>query len=260
MGKSKSRLKSKTRSSKGKTLLAVGGLDPSAHAGLLADAKVFVHYRIPFAAAVTAVTAQSEKKFFAWRPVLPELFHQQLQATQEDREVFGVKIGMLATLSHAQVLVDWLTKTKPAWVLWDPVWRSSTGTPLLRAEKFHPVLQKLLRLCHVFTPNLIEAQWILKRSICNLDEMEVAAQELRARAAKQAFVVLKGGHFSSSKQAIDLYCDSKQSLALSASRLPRDPRGTGCSFGAALLSGLWQKQNSLQATRMAKRYVLDFLF
>ncbi len=251
--------KYKLKSSR-KLLLAVGGLDPSTHAGVMADAKVFTHYRIPFTAAVTAVTAQSEKRFLAWRPVAPELFRQQLQAIQEDGKIFGVKIGMLATLNHAQVLLDWLKNTKPAWVLWDPVWRSSTGTPLLRTAQFHPLLQKLLKLCDIFTPNLPEAQWILHRSISNLLDMEAIVRELRVKMAKQGIVVLKGGHFGSAKQAIDLYCDDKQSLTLSARRRPRDPRGTGCSFGAALLSGLWQKKTPLQATRMAKRYVLDFLF
>jgi len=243
------------------TVLTIAGFDPSGHAGLLADARVFQHMDIPFQAVPTAITAQNKKQFFDWKPIDLNLFKKSLQSVEG--KITGVKIGMLATLPHARVLVKWLKKTKPRWILLDPVLRSTTGTSLLRTKTFGPELRELLELTHVFTPNIPEAEWFLGRKIKTIAEMETAARELYSLGKRrERIVVLKGGHLTkmAKDQVVDLVADVKGIHYLKAKMRPGQPRGTGCTFGAALISGLYQGNDRRTAARMAKRYVLDKLF
>lgn len=246
---------------KSPALLAIGGLDPSGHSGILADLRVWQHYRIPGRGAATAITAQSEKKFWGWEEVSANLFEKELASLRGS--VLGVKIGMLATPAHGRKILSWLKRLKPRWVLWDPVMRSSTGATLLRMKGRDPILKKLLEATHILTPNIPEAQWFLGKKIQRLEDMEDAALELFEMGRKLGrTVVLKGGHLKrkSSNLAVDIFYDGKALKHLKAPIQMGNPRGTGCAFGSALLAGLYQGKDSLTATRMAKRFVLTRLF
>jgi len=253
-----------TRNKRNRTfpLLAVGGLDPSACAGILADVRVFQHYRLPYEAVATALTAQSRHEFFGWNPVPLKGFEMQLQSCS--KKPFGVKIGMLGTLGHVKTLLAWVETAKPKIVLWDPVLHASTGMRLLRVKHWEATLERLLKKTDIFTPNIPEAEWILKQKINTLDEMKDAAKSLFDLGEKQGrMVVLKGGHLPSLKKlktAWDIVYEGREIKILKAKARSRDRRGTGCTFGAALLAGLSQGKEKLRATRNAKSFVLRHLF
>ncbi len=238
-------------------LVAIGGLDPSGLAGILADMQVFFHFKIPSRAVVTAVTAQNEKKFLSWKPVNLPLFRDQLRAVEG--KIRGVKLGMLATLDHVRILLKWLRRVRPRHILWDPVLRSTTGAALLKAPNFSLPLRQLMKLCQILTPNVPEANWILQRKILNAAGMEKAALDLQNKTGR--VVVLKGGHLKTgSRRAIDVFTDGNKLVRLDARRRPGKRRGTGCRFGAALLSELYLGRDALGAARLAKRYVLTDVF
>ncbi|MDL1873436.1 bifunctional hydroxymethylpyrimidine kinase/phosphomethylpyrimidine kinase [Deltaproteobacteria bacterium PRO3] len=240
-------------------LLAVGGLDPSGHAGVLADLRVFERLGFEGRVALSAVTAQSEREFFAWEPVPIPLFRAQLEAAGD--RVLGVKIGMLGTPGHLEALLHWLRRRRPRLVVWDPVLRSSTGARLFRGKASDPNLARLLRLCDAFTPNIPEAEWFLKRRLAGETPSEAAAKALFDRGKKPGrVVVLKGGHAADPKTAIDWVRTGTQSRALRARRRPGSRRGSGCSFAAALLAGLALGRDPIAAARLAKRHVLRHLF
>jgi hydroxymethylpyrimidine/phosphomethylpyrimidine kinase len=243
------------------SLLTVGGLDPSGCAGVLADARVWDFFGLPGRAVLTAVTAQSERKFFSWKPVDLKLFRAQLHAV--DGPLFGVKIGMLATTGHLRILLKFLRSRRPRWILWDPVLRSSTGKKLLRVSRPDSLIRTLLAVTDVFTPNVPEAEWFLGRKISDSNEMTAAAQELASLMKKGSVVVLKGGHLASRAargKSVDLVVWKQKLHHLAAKRRPGDRRGTGCAFGAALLAALARGKNPLAAARAAKHYVLTQLF
>lgn len=241
-----------------KPILAVGGLDSSGHAGLLADARVFERLGLAYRVAATAITAQSEEKIFSWQAVPPRLFRQEMEAA--GASISGVKIGMLATLEHAKVVLHWLRQRPSIPLLWDPVLRSSTGGALLRARHWAKPLQQLLERTDFFTPNLPEAEWILGERIRSSAQSEAAIKKLhRLGKRPRRLVILKGGHLLEKSQApwaLDQIYDGKVLWKLKARRRPMTRRGTGCSFGAALLAAFIQGKKSMDAVRFAKRYVL----
>ncbi len=238
-------------------ILAIGGLDPSGQAGLFADARVFEDLGLSYRVAATAITAQSEKKFFSWKPVDLKLFQAQLDAA--GAKLGGVKIGMLGTPRHVRAVLAWLKKTRPAWVVWDPVWRSSTGGKLFRGKP--SALLPLLAVTDVWTPNLPEAELFLGRSIRNLAQARSAAVELwRMGKRKSHFVVLKGGHLPKNEGASDLLVDNSGIHELRGIRLATSKRGTGCTFGSVLLAALVSGITPLDAVGFAKTYVRTRLF
>lgn len=247
-----------------KTLILIGGIDPTGNAGLFADAKVMQHYKMPFYAIPTAVTAQSDIKFFGSEPVSISLFRQQLKILPP--QIHGVKIGMLATLQHTKILRDWLKKTKPKFVVWDPVLCSSSGGVLLNTKQWNPTLQKLLKQCHIFTPNIPEAEWILGRKL-NANEtrkwVQEAAKDIfqQARSSNLKGVLIKGGHAASSSPWMkDIFWDGKSFTTFRSKRKNMNPRGTGCTLASAILTELSLGKDLVSAIHNARSYVQKYLF
>lgn len=238
-------------------VLAIGGIDPSGHAGLFADVRVFEKLGLPYRVAATAITAQSEKKFLAWQAVDPKLLRAQLEAAGP--KLSGLKIGMLGAPAQAREVLRWLKKNRPPWVVWDPVWRSSTGADLFRGKPRE--ILELLPFTNVWTPNVPEAELFLGTKIQSLNEARTAALALFYMGKKKSrFVVLKGGHLKDKHQAIDLLAEASGIHELKGKRFKVGKRGSGCTFASALLAALVLGKTPLAAVGFAKSYVKDALF
>lgn len=243
-----------------KQVLAIGGLDPSGHAGLLADVRVFDRLNVAYRVAVTALTLQSKDKCTGFQAVSPSMLHKNLHLSRS--ELSTVKLGMLGHPRLAKVLLDWLNKNPRLIFLWDPVWRASTGPFLIKPSGWNTALRNLLERTDIFTPNLPEAEWVLGRKIRDLKNIERALTDLHALGKrKQRVIVLKGGHSQDRKShfSIDWLYDGKKVRRIEARRRPSTRRGTGCSFGAAMLVGITRGHSPFKAARFAKKYVLTHL-
>ncbi len=240
--------------------LVVGGWDPSGHAGIMADWRVFGHFRIPLQSVLTAVTAQNLTRHWAWEAVSTKIFRQQLQAVGPLCQ--GIKIGMIATPQHALTLARWIQNTSIPWVLWDPVLKSSTGGNLLQSKTMENALWSLWKQCHVLTPNLMEAEWILQRKLQRAEQLEQAALDLFAQGgSKLRGLLLKGGHWETKKKQVwDFYFDGKKLSILKATRRPTTPRGTGCTLASAWLAQLLLGEELFTALKKARRYLLGYHF
>lgn len=238
-----------------KKIVLIGGLDPTGHAGLLADVRVLEDLGLPYFTVATALTAQTDKRFFAWESCSPKLFRGQLEACGSD--IIGVKIGMLGDTRLIPPLVQWLDRVQPRHVLWDPVFESTSGGKLISAKKWNGGLKNLLHRTTLWTPNIPEAEWVLGRSITHTIDMEGAAEELWKMGKKQdCWVLLKGGHLPrKQKWIVDLLYDGKKIRRFSGKRLKKNPRGTGCTLGSALLSYLVQNRPITQALKQARAYL-----
>src|SRR5438270_788018 len=73
----------------------------------------------------------------------------------------------------------------------------------------------LLPLAEVVTPNLFEAEVLLRQRIETLDDMRAAAQAIYALGPRH--VVVKGGHRSG--EPVDIYFDGKRFVELRAERI-----------------------------------------
>jgi hydroxymethylpyrimidine/phosphomethylpyrimidine kinase len=240
-----------------RTVLFIAGLDPSAGAGLLADARVAAMHGVRAVGVSTAATVQDTSGVRAVEPATPSVVKAQLRALLDDVSVDAVKIGMLGDASIARVVAEALAGTDVP-VVWDPVMMPSRGgVPLLRGD-VRDVLASLLPRVRVMTPNIAEVEAMSGVTILDLPAMRQAATGLRAAGARA--VLIKGGHLAPPNDATDLLDDDGFVVTLAGARLPTPPvHGTGCVLSAALACNMAEGQTLQQAAAAAKTFLTERL-
>ncbi len=248
-------------------VLTIAGFDPSCGAGVTADVKTIAAHSCYGVACITALTVQSTAGVKRIEAAEPSLVTDTLEELAADVEIAGVHIGMLGTGKVAKAVADFLSRAgngKPAGrnahsrfpnVVLDPILRSSSGAELLDASGTKVMIERLLPLCDVITPNLDEAAAITGIKIRELDEMKAAAGKLHEMGASAA--VVTGGHL---EKAIDLLSFStKRGIENEVFKAERQrsssTHGTGCAFATAITCHLALERGLAEAVLLAKTYV-----
>ena len=243
-------------------VLTVGGSDSSAGAGIQADLKTFTALGVSPAVAITAVTAQNAFGVEAIYEVPASVVEAQLRAVLAEGEVACAKTGMLFSAEIVKVVADFFSSHGIKFVL-DPVLRAGSGVSLLKQDAFKALIERLLPLSAVVTPNVSEAEAISGVKIETVEDAREAALKIAAKGAKA--VVLKGGHLRSeiaSGRSTDiLYIAEKDEFAVfEGDFLPlKRAHGAGCTFSAALAVALAKGLALKEAVAFAKKFVRDAL-
>jgi len=243
-------------------VLTVGGSDSSAGAGIQADLKTFTALGVSPAVAITAVTAQNAFGVEAIYEVPASVVEAQLRAVLAEGEVAFAKTGMLFSAEIVKVVADFFSSHGIKFVL-DPVLRAGSGVSLLKQDAFKALIERLLPLSAVVTPNVSEAEAISGVKIETVEDAREAAVRIAERGAKA--VVVKGGHLRSeiaSGRSTDiLYIAEKEEFAVfEGDFLPlKRAHGAGCTFSAALAVALAKGLALKEAVAFAKKFVRDAL-
>jgi hydroxymethylpyrimidine/phosphomethylpyrimidine kinase len=129
---------------------------------------------------------------------------------------------------------------------------AKSGDPLLEPDARAALVEAILPLALVVTPNLPEAAALAEFPVATLEEMEAAAR--RIHTLGPAWVLVKGGHLKD--DPVDLLFDGRTVTRLSAARVNTPhTHGTGCAYSAAIAAGLARGQGVPDAVAEAKRYV-----
>ena len=251
-------------------VLVIAASDSSGGAGLIRDVRVLTDFSVDALCVVTAVTAQSDTRVTAVHPIPPEDIRAQLLAAFDTRAVSAIKIGMLRNRATVQAVVKSLADissvgasvdasavvTVP--VIVDPVLVSSSGGVLLDEAGRGALLEELLPVTTLLTPNVPEAAALLGESIAT-DEDGLIRQGQRLLAFGARAILLKGGH-STGENAVDLLIQRDGSVErISSRRVVGSSRGTGCALASAIAAGMASGVPLLEACRKAKSYVVGML-
>ena len=109
-----------------KTILCIGGFDPSGCAGILADARMLQYLGAHSPALITCHTVQNRLEFSGNRSVSSADLRQQWRKLLQHTPIDGIKIGVICDLAQA----DWLASVLQALsvpIIFDPVLSSSSG-------------------------------------------------------------------------------------------------------------------------------------
>jgi hydroxymethylpyrimidine/phosphomethylpyrimidine kinase len=227
-------------------VLSIAGSDSGGGAGIQADLKAFARVGVHGMTAVTAITVQNTVGVSAVQAIAPEIIEGQVRAVAEDIGVDAVKIGMLGTAETVEVVVAALRHVGDAPVVVDPVMVAESGAVLLDEDARAALVERLLPLAAVVTPNIPEA-----RVLTGLGEE--AGQEELARAVLALgpeAVVVTGGH---SEEIVDLFFDGTQVFEIPGERHPDGAaHGSGCTHSSALAAYLARGEGSLEAARKAR--------
>ncbi|MBA2371928.1 MAG: bifunctional hydroxymethylpyrimidine kinase/phosphomethylpyrimidine kinase [Chloroflexi bacterium] len=233
--------------------LTIAGSDSGGGAGIQADLKTFQALGVYGMSAITALTAQNTIGVWAVQEVLPEIVAAQIDAVAEDIGVDGAKTGMLSSAPIIRAVADRVRHWDlgPVLVV-DPVMVAKSGDRLLREDAVRALIDELLPLAAVVTPNLPEAEVLVGHALTTDDDLRAAAREIVALGPRA--VVIKGGHREG--DATDLFFDGRQELRLEARRIDtRSTHGTGCTFSAAIAARIALGDELADAVRAAKAYL-----
>lgn len=243
--------------------LSVAGSDPSGGAGIQADLKTFAALGCYGQAAVTALTVQNTRGVQRCVPVEAELVAAQVDAVTSDRLPDAVKIGITGTAAVAHAVAAVLRR-RPPFIVLDPVLRSSSGLPLADGAAARTVLDELLPLCTLVTPNLPELRELSRLASLPLPtsppgaetEEETLAMARGLHALTGAAVLAKGGHRAGAAARDILVAADGGVHTYTAPRVATpNTHGTGCTLSSAIAAYAARGLALPLAVARAKRYL-----
>jgi hydroxymethylpyrimidine/phosphomethylpyrimidine kinase len=248
-------------------VLTIAGFDPSCGAGVAADIKTIAAHACYGVACVTAMTVQSTSGVRRVVPVDPALLTETLEELAGDVEIAAVHVGMLGSGKVVKAVADFLSgpsqshsadqprKARLQNIVLDPILKSSSGADLLDAAGTKLMIERLIPLADVVTPNVDEAAAITGLKVTDLDQMKAASAKLHELGAPA--VVITGGHL---EKAIDLLSFTtprglEQEVFKAERQRSNSTHGTGCAFATAMACHLALDRGIAEAALLAKTYV-----
>ncbi|MCF8885488.1 MAG: bifunctional hydroxymethylpyrimidine kinase/phosphomethylpyrimidine kinase [Nitrososphaerota archaeon] len=234
--------------------LTIAGSDSGGGAGIQADLKTFAALGVHGMSAITSITAQNTRTVTMIHDVPVEMVREQIRVVVEDIGVDAVKTGMLHTAEIISTVVEELEKIDTPIVV-DPVMIAKSGARLLREEAMKTLIEKLIPIATIVTPNAREAEALSGIKIENLEDQKKAARLIADLGPRS--VVVKGGHINSSIVSDVLYYDGEFRVYSGERVETRNTHGTGCTFASAIAAQLAKGYDIPNAVKTAKRFVTD---
>lgn len=235
-----------------KKALTIAGSDCSGGAGIQADLKTFSAHGVFGMSAIVSVVAENTARVLSIMDVTPEMIAAQIDAVFEDIPPDAVKVGMLSQPPCMAAVAEKLREYRPANVVIDPVMYAKNGCPLMDPGSVDALIENIIPLADLLTPNIPEAEKISGIKITTVADMEKAAAAIREMGCKS--VLVKGGHALG--DATDVLFDGTLFRHFTARRVDtKNTHGTGCTYSSAIASNLALGMDTFKAVERAKRYV-----
>ncbi len=242
-------------------VLTVAGSDSSGGAGIQADLKVLTALGVYGASAITAVTVQSTLGVTDVMPVPASVVGAQMDAVLDDIGADVIKTGMLVSIDIVRAVAQRARRVAPGVrLVIDPVILASDGRELLSGDGVRALVEELLPVAALITPNVPEAERLTGVRIGSLDDAGAAADRLLALGANA--VLIKGGHMpfqSEDEDVVDLLRTADgEEYRFSESRVKtRSTHGTGCTLASAIAAGIAEGLTLQGAVQRARTYLKE---
>jgi hydroxymethylpyrimidine/phosphomethylpyrimidine kinase len=240
-------------------VLTIAGFDPSSGAGVTADIKTIAAHGCYGVACITAITVQSTAGVRRVEAIDPALVTETLEELASDIRIAAVHIGMLGTAKVVKAVAEFLGqrsgKDKLPNVVLDPILKSSSGADLLDAAGTRVLIEKLIPLADVITPNVDEAAILTGLKVTDLDEMRAAAAKLHQMGS--VAVVITGGHLEKATDLLSFTTKGgvEEEVFKAERQRSNSTHGTGCAFATAMSCHLALDRGLAEAALLAKTYV-----
>lgn len=238
--------------------LTIAGSDSSAGAGIQQDLKTMTKVGVYGATVITAITSQNTLGVKGVMPVPAEVVKSQLNAVLSDLHVTAIKIGMVPNAAIAHVIADTL-KTQKISIIYDPVMISTSGHRLMEEDCIQVVCEELLPLCTLVTPNLPEAELLMRQK----EEEEETSKDAKYNNSLLPLkygtnFLVKGGHAEGKDLADILYSTTGESHRFPTKKIAtHNLHGTGCTLSSAIASYLVKGNDLITSISLAKQLLSD---
>jgi len=234
--------------------LTIAGSDSGGGAGIQADLKSMEANGVFGTSALAAVTAQNTETVARSYDLPADLVAAQIDAVAGDLDVAATKTGMLSAPEIIETVADRVDHHDLHPFVVDPVMISKTGFKLLEDRAVDTLINVLIPLSTVVTPNAHEVSHLTGIEVESVDDLKRAAKALYQEGPDA--VLAKGGHLSGEDTAVDVLVDAEGVQFFSAPRIhTRHTHGTGCTYASAIAAQLANGQRLDAAVQRAKRYV-----
>lgn len=239
-----------------KTALTIAGSDSSGGAGIQADIKAMTMNGVYAMSAITALTAQNTMGVRAIQESTPEFLGEQIDSVFEDIYPNAVKIGMVSSSELIKVIAERLKYYKARNIVVDPVMVATSGSILMKDNAIQTLIDELLPMATLVTPNIPEAEVLSGLSIKAKKDMITVAKQIGDNY--HCAVLLKGGH--SVSDANDLLYSKGELVWLESKRIDNpNTHGTGCTLSSAIASNLAKGFTLNESVQRAKDYISQAL-
>ena len=240
--------------------LTIAGSDSSAGAGIQADLKTFSALGVYGLNAVTCIVAEIPGKVSWIEPVSAEIVREQIQVLLKNFPIAAIKTGLLCSAEIISAVAKAIQgkgrmSAQRIPIVIDPVIVATSGDMLLEAVAIEAYKKELFPLASLITPNLDEAERLLRTVIRDRQSMHRAGKELEREFGTA--ILLKGGHLRG-RDAVDLLFIDGKVIEFSAPFVRGlATHGTGCTYSAAITAGLASCLALEEAIRRAKKFVTE---
>ena len=238
-----------------KKVLTVAGSDCSGGAGIQADLKTFQERDVYGMCSVTCLVAMEPA---TWHHIVTavdtDMIEKQFNAVVKGIGVDAVKTGMLPTVDIIKLAGRLLSEAKMRNIVIDPVMVcKGAGQPLF-PENTKAMVEYLLPLADVVTPNTFEAQQLAEMDdFQSEDDLLTAAKKIHEKGAKN--VVIKAARIFDGK-TVELLYDGVEATWLRGEKIDTTwTHGAGCSFSACITAELAKGKSIKEAVAMAREFV-----
>ncbi len=240
----------KTLTLKTPIVMSIAGSDSGGGAGIAADLKTFAALGVHGTCAVTSVTAQNTTGVLKTFDLAPEAVASQIEAVCSDMEVRWTKTGMLASSEIIREVAKEVRKHELSLVL-DPVMAAEAGGDLLRKEALSVLIEELLPLCKVTTPNASEAGALAGMEVKTPEDAKIAARKIADLGVEA--VIVTGGHLDATDLLYEVASDTF--TRIQGTFVKGGTHGSGCTYSAAITAFLASGESLEGAARRAKKFV-----
>ena len=235
-----------------KSVLTIAGSDCSGGAGIQADLKTMLANGIYGMSVITALTSQNTTGVRAISNVTPEFLADQIDSVFEDIAPDAVKTGMIPSGELVKVIADKLKFYSVKNLVVDPVMTATSGADLSNSESVKALIESLIPMALVVTPNIPEAQILCGSKISSRKDMIEAAEKINLKCG--CSVLIKGGHNEENSDDI-LFYDGEVYVFEAHKISNKNTHGTGCTLSSAIASNLAKGMDLPDAVKTAKEYI-----
>ena len=233
-------------------VMTIAGSDSGGGAGIAADLKTFAALGVHGTCAITSVTAQNTTGVIDTFDLPPEAVASQIDAICADMDVKWAKTGMLASSAIIREVAKEIRKYGLFLVV-DPVMAAEAGGDLLKKEALSVLIEELLPVCKVATPNASEAEALSGVPVNNPDEAKIAARIIADLGA--TVVIITGGHIDATDLLYE--ADSDTFIRIPGTFVKGGTHGSGCTYSAALTAFLACGKSLEIAAVESKKFVVQ---
>jgi hydroxymethylpyrimidine/phosphomethylpyrimidine kinase len=228
--------------------LTIATSDSGGGAGIQADLKAFAALGCHGMSAIVALTAQSTTEVRSVHEAPQEFIRDELDVLFADIGVDAAKTGMLFSRRIIETVSDFLS-AHPVPLVVDPVMVAASGAKLVEDDAVEVLVERLLPLATVVTPNLHEACALAGRPYADDVSREELAEAIHGLGAPA--VVVTGGH---GEDAVDWLYDGERHVPIAVERHEIEAtHGAGCTHSASLAALLARGESLEDAARGAAR-------